>query len=326
MQTPTVRVTAGPQRVSAAFVQKLQGPVIDLIAPIERTLADTQIGVAYGITTLPHLKDLSIVGPRQGDGRVGHGRAGGRSSSAGRRHPAEEAPCARRSSGTWRTRRSAAPVSEHDLAGLMRFYADGRKERDFESGVTAALEAVLASPQFLFRVEPVPARREARRARTAITDLELASRLSYFLWDARAGRRRCCTRRAPARCTRRACSSGRCAACSPIGAARRSSTRFAARVAAAAGRRPDRARRAAVSVLRPRRSPTALKRETELFFDSIVREDRSVLDLLTADYSFVNERVAEALRDPERHRERVPPRDGARRRAGACSARAAFSC
>ena len=66
-----------------------------------------------------------------------------------------------------------------------------------------------------------------------------------------------------------------------------------------------------------------MRRETELFFDSIVREDRSVLDLLTADYTFVDERLARALRHPERHRQRVPPRDAARRTAAASSATAA---
>ena len=64
LKTPPIHVTAGAQRVTAAFLQRFEGPVNDLIAPIDHTLADTQIGVAYGITTLPHLKDLSIVGPQ----------------------------------------------------------------------------------------------------------------------------------------------------------------------------------------------------------------------------------------------------------------------
>ena len=70
----------------------------------------------------------------------------------------------------------------------------------------------------------------------------------------------------------------------------------------------------------------AFVRETELFFDSIVRDDRSVLDLLTADYSFVNERIARHYGIPERHRAGVPPRRRCPRRAAACSARAASSC
>src|SRR5206468_8833715 len=63
LKTPPIHVAAGARRVTAAFLQRFEGPVNDLFAPIDHTLADTQIGVAYGITTLPHLKDLSIAGP-----------------------------------------------------------------------------------------------------------------------------------------------------------------------------------------------------------------------------------------------------------------------
>src|SRR6185295_15657660 len=65
LRTPAMHVTAGGHRVTAAFIQRFEGPVNDLIAPIDHTLADTQIGVANGITTLPHLKDLSIAGPQR---------------------------------------------------------------------------------------------------------------------------------------------------------------------------------------------------------------------------------------------------------------------
>src|SRR5262249_58657510 len=64
LRTPPIHVAAGAQRVTAAFIQRFEGPVNDLIAPIDHTLADTQIGVAYGVTTVPHLKDLSIAGPQ----------------------------------------------------------------------------------------------------------------------------------------------------------------------------------------------------------------------------------------------------------------------
>jgi hypothetical protein len=65
LRTPPIHITAGAHRVTAAFIQHFEGPVNDLIAPIDHTLADTQIGVAHGITTLPHLKDLSIAGPQR---------------------------------------------------------------------------------------------------------------------------------------------------------------------------------------------------------------------------------------------------------------------
>src|SRR5207247_10237309 len=93
LKTPSIHVIAGAHRVTAAFIQRFEGPVNDLIAPIDRTLADTQIGVAFGITTLPHLKDLSIAGPE---------RVTGVSDTASRRRiftcrptaAAEEAGCA----------------------------------------------------------------------------------------------------------------------------------------------------------------------------------------------------------------------------------------
>ena len=69
-----------------------------------------------------------------------------------------------------------------------------------------------------------------------------------------------------------------------------------------------------------------MMRESELFFDSLVREDRSLLDLLTADYTFVNERLARHYGLPERHRHRVPAGHRARRRAAASSATAACWC
>ena len=74
------------------------------------------------------------------------------------------------------------PVAEKDHARLMTFYARGRKEKNFEAGVTKAIEAILASPQFLFRVEETPPRSRPAGSLSAIGDYELASRLSFFLW------------------------------------------------------------------------------------------------------------------------------------------------
>ncbi|MGE5245718.1 MAG: DUF1592 domain-containing protein [Betaproteobacteria bacterium] len=288
MQTPAIHVTAGPHRVSAAFIRKFEGPVIDLIAPIERTLADTQIGVAYGITTLPHLKDLSIAGPR---------RVTGVSDTVSRRRiftcrptgPGDERSCARSIVERLAGQAFRGGVSEHDLVRLMRFYDAARRDGDFESGVAATLEVILASPQFLFRVEPAPATIRPGEV-YRIGDLELASRLSYFLWDdgpdaglleaARAG-----TLHTPAvldRQVRRMLADPRAATLS---------TRFAAQWL----RLQDLDQIVPDALLYPyydRTLADALKREVELFFGSIVSEDRSVLDLLTADDTFVNERIA----------------------------------
>jgi hypothetical protein len=172
------------------------------------------------------------------------------------------------------------------------FYEQGRRKDDFESGVRMALQSVLASPRFLFRLEQTPAGAAALNASRTyrLSDQDLASRLSFFLWDtvpdaelikaAGAG-----TLRTPA---------GLAKQVKRMLADRRSealSTRFAGqwlRLQDLEKIHPD-------YLIYPQFDDSlaqAMKRETELFFDSIVRDDRPVMDLLTADYSFVNERLA----------------------------------
>jgi mono/diheme cytochrome c family protein len=288
LKTAPIQVAAGPQRVTAAFVQRFDGPVNDLIAPIEHTLADTQIGVAYGVTTLPHLKDLSVVGPQ---------RVTGVSATPSRQkifvcRPTDakgERPCAVQIVKGLAMQAFRRPVSDHDLQSLMRFYDEGRKEGDFEHGVAAAIEATLASPQFVFRVEAAEPRRTAGRA-VRVADLDLASRLSFFLWGT-----------APDAELMTVASQGRLSApgmlekqAKRLLADSRSET-LATRFANQWFRLTDVDHILPDAILYPyfdRTLGDALVRETELFFDSLVREDHSVLDLLTADYTFVNERVA----------------------------------
>jgi hypothetical protein len=288
LKTPSMHIAAGQHRVTAAFLQRFEGPVNDLIAPIDHTLADTQIGVAFGVTTLPHLKDMAIVGPT---------RVTGVSNTESRRKiftcrptaPAEEQACAQKIVRDLATQAFRRPVGQRDFERLMAFYADGREEGDFEYGVASALEAILASPQFLFRLEPVPATAVAGRP-YRLDDLALASRLSFFIWGS-----------GPDAALLKAATSGTLSAPGALDrqvkrmiADPRSdalATRFAGqwlRLADVEQILPD-------AILYPyfdRSLGRAMVRETELFFDSLVREDRSVLDLLTADHTFVNARLA----------------------------------
>jgi mono/diheme cytochrome c family protein len=288
LKSPPIQVQAGAQRVTAAFIKRFDGPVNDLIAPIDHTLADTQIGVAYGITTLPHLKDMSVVGPQ---------KVTGVSSTPSRRKiftcrptaASEERACATAIVKGLATQAFRRPVPDRDLQALMRFYDDGRKESDFEHGVAAAIEAMLVSPQFLFRLEAAEPRRNAGRA-VRIADLDLASRLSFFLWGS-----------SPDAELMTVASQGRLSAPGMIEkqakrmlADPRSET-LATRFATQWLRLNDVDNILPDAILYPyfdRTLGDSLIRETQLFFDSIVREDRSALDLLTADYTFVNERVA----------------------------------
>jgi mono/diheme cytochrome c family protein len=291
LRTPPIHVAAGPQRVTAAFIQRFEGPVNDLIAPIDHTLADTQIGVAYGVTTLPHLKDLSIAGPQ---------RVTGVSETVSRRKifvcrptsPDEERPCATRIVDALATGAFRRRPTDHERERLMTFFDDGRKARNFEAGITSALEAILASPQFVFRLEPAVVRAQSVRtpANETIGDGELATRLSFFLWAS-----------SPDGELLKIAQQGRFGAPGVLAAqvkrllrdsrADAMSTRFAAQWL----RLSDVDRMLPDALLYPYYDHSlgdAFVRETELFFDSIVRDDRSVLDLLTADYTYVNERIA----------------------------------
>src|SRR5688500_450525 len=182
LKTPPIHIKAGEHRVTAAFIQRFEGPVNDLIAPIDHTLADTQIGVAVGITTLPHVKDFSIVGPYD---------VTGISDTASRRKiftcrptsATDEPACASKIIRNLARQAFRGPVSDRDLNGLIKFYTDGRTEGDFEYAIGGAIEAILASPQFLFRLENAPSTLRAGQS-YRLGDMELASRLSYFIWAA----------------------------------------------------------------------------------------------------------------------------------------------
>jgi hypothetical protein len=288
LQTLRVYVTAGPHRVSAAFIEKFEAPVDDLLMPIDHTLADTQIGSGYGVTALPHLRDFAITGPL---------KVTGISDTPSRRRifncrptlPSEENACAREIVLNLTTLAYRGNVDAQDVTGLMALYEKGRAKEDFEAGVKMALQAILASPKFLFRTEQTPTILKAGDT-YRITDLELASRLSFFLWGAgpdaellKAAKAQILSNPVTLeKQVKRMLLDPRSEALS---------TRFAAqwlRLQDLDKIRPD-------ALLYPYYDATlaqGFRRETELLFDSIVREDRNVLDLLTADYTFVNERVA----------------------------------
>jgi hypothetical protein len=178
IKTAAIHVQAGTHRVTAAFIQRYEGLINDLIAPIDHTMADTEIGIAFGITTLPHLRSLSIVGPHRVTG-VSDTPSRRRVFSCRPLSRAEETPCAGDIVRRVATQAFRRPVSDKDHGRLMTFYARGRKEKNFEFGVTKALEAILASPQFLFRVEEAPLKWTTSIHR--LGEYELASRLSFFV-------------------------------------------------------------------------------------------------------------------------------------------------
>jgi cytochrome c553 len=292
LRTGPIPVAAGPHRVSAAFIRRLEGPAQDLISPLEWSLASTSIADAYGFTTLPHLRDLAVTGPFTTTG-VSDTPSRLKIFTCRPRTPAQESVCARSIVSRLASHAFRRTATEADILPLMELYRKGAADAGFEGGIRIALEAILASPRFVFRFEERPA---TARAAYALSDADLASRLSFFLWAT-----------APDDELLRAADRGRLS--TPAGLERevrrmladRRSDVLASRFAAQWLRLQD------LDKINPdvRFYPdfddqlkSAMVRETELFFQHIVREDRPVVDLFSADYTFVNERLARLYRIP----------------------------
>jgi hypothetical protein len=182
LETDPTRVTAGPHQVTAAFIKTSEGPVDDLLTPVDHTLADTQIGEAYGVTTLPHLRDLTIVGPYRVQG-VSDNPVRQRILTCQPESPAEARPCSERILQPLATQAYRRILTGDDMRDLLVFYDQGAVDGGFDHGIRVALQALLASPHFIFRLEEAPADAAPGEA-YRISDEDLASRLAFFLWSA----------------------------------------------------------------------------------------------------------------------------------------------
>jgi mono/diheme cytochrome c family protein len=310
LETPPIAVKAGPQRIAAAFVPRSVGPVDDLLAPIDQTLIDTRIGTGYGVTMAPHLQEIAIAGPTKVTG-VSDTPSRQRIFTCRPASAAQERSCASDILRRLATQAYRGPVRD-DLNDLLGFYAQARADGgDFEQGIRFGIQGILANPRFMFRIEQAP---QTTNERYRLADLDLASRLSFFLWATLPDQELLKvagdgTLRNPAvydKQVKRMLADPR---------SRSLSTRFASqwlRLQDVDKVRPD-------GLLYPNWDGSLTEsfvQETELFFDSIVRENRSVLDLITADYTFVNERLARHyglpnITGPEFRRAMLPePRRG----------------
>lgn len=289
MSSDAVKITAGPHRVSAAFIPPgFQGVAQDLISPLKYSLSSTSNATAYGFSQVPHLREFTIKGPLVITG-VSETPARRRVFSCKPESPAAERACATSIFNRLGSEAYRRPLNDDDRAGLMSLYDAGAKGAGFESGVRSALEGMLASPDFVFRFERTPTN-AAPGTSYRVSDLDLASRLSFFIWSSPpdrqlitlASRNQLSQPAVLEREVRRMLADERASALS---------TRFAAQWL----RLPD------LEMVQPdiRQYPDfddqlrdAMRHETELFFEDIVRKDRSVLDLYRADYTFVNEQLA----------------------------------
>jgi hypothetical protein len=281
-------VKAGPQTIDVTFIKRTAADVDDLLQPFDATTADLQTGVQFGYTTVPHLSSVEILGP-YAIGGPGDTPSRAKIFTCRPAAAAQETACARRIIGALARRAYRRPVTDNDIALLMDFYAKGRKAGDFDNGIEMALRRLLADPEFLFRVERDPANL-AIGAAHRITDFELASRLSFFLWStipdeellsiAEQGKLKdpAVLRAQVTRMLK-----------SPK--SQTLITNFSDQwlfLRELRNRNPD-------LLLFPDFDDNlrqSFQRETQLLFGSIVREDRNVFDILTADYTFVNERLA----------------------------------
>jgi hypothetical protein len=288
VESPPVHIKAGPQRLAVVFPRHFTGPLDDLMMPIDSTLIDTRIGTGFGITALPHIQDVTILGPLAVTG-ISETPSRQRIFSCRPTSAGEEERCALTIARRLTDQAFRGAGTPQDLQDAMRFYAEGRAQGSFEDGVRLVVQSILANPRFVFRAERAPAA-VGPSGVYRLADVELASRLSFFLWGTvpdqrliRAALQKTLSTRAGLEAeVRRMLADPR---------AEGLSTRFAAqwlRLQDVDKIRPD-------GLFYPywdRSLSQSFRRETELFFENLVREDRNLRELLTADYSFVNERIA----------------------------------
>ena len=279
-----IPVTAGPHVVGAAFVSQGSG----VIERRRQPFLKVHITVGGDQRTQPGVYSVTVTGPFDATG-PGDTPSRQRILTCRPATAGEERACAEEILSTLARRAYRRPAIAADLDTLLEFYEEGRAAGDFDAGIEMALRRLLVSPEFLFRIERDP-EGAAPNAAYRISDPELASRLSFFLWSsipddelievAADG-----ALRDPGvleRQVRRMLADPRAEALVTNFAAQWLYLRNLPAVS------PD-------FIVFPDFDETlrrALREETELFFDSIIREDRSVLDLLTADYTFLNERLA----------------------------------
>jgi mono/diheme cytochrome c family protein len=280
-----VAVHAGPHNIGVTFVKEGASLIDTARQPTEARFNDRRHP-----RTVPAINQVSVTGPYAPKGvestpsrrRVFVCRPTGQDAE-------QEEKCAGTILSTLMRRAYRRPIARTDVAGPMAFYREGRAEGDFDTGIATALSAVLTNPEFLFRVESDP-RKVAASGVYRISDLELASRLSFFLWSSIpddelldiAVRGRLSQPGELEKQARR------------MLADRRSfnlATNFAGQWL----------RLRNIDAVSPNAAlyrdfddnlRQAFRQETELFFDSVLREGRSALAFIRADYTFLNERLA----------------------------------
>jgi hypothetical protein len=295
-----IPVRAGPRDVGVTFLKNAPSVLLET----GRQPYEARFNMHRHPRTVPAVYQVSITGPYDAKGpgdtpsrRLIFGDTAAVPAMSA--FSGEDDDRARRILAPLMRRAFRRPITDDDLRKPMQFFREGSAEGGgFEAGIENALSAILVSPHFLFRVETDPADIPPGTA-YRISDLELASRLSFFIWsslpdDALLDAAERGELREPKRLeqeVRRMLADSR---------SRSLVTNFAAQwlhLRALEGVTPDSRR----FIDFDDNLRQAFRQETELFFESIVREDRSIVDLLGADYTFVNERLAKHYGIPHIH-------------------------
>lgn len=272
-KTPTnfhLKVTAGPHTIGVAMPADDSAGVDDVYAVYPDNAAITSLAITgptnpTGPGDTPSRRKIFVCHPTAGN----------------------ETSCAKRILTSLATEAFRRPVRDADLETLLSFYQEGANSGGFEHGIEAALARILVDPWFILRFEQEPAGTPPGGI-YAISDLELASRLSFFLWSSipdgellrLAEQNKLHDARILAHETRRMLADPKSEALAENFAGQWLYLRELKNSRPETGNFNDNLRE-------------AFRRESELFFDSIVREDRSVIDFLNGDYTFVDERLAQ---------------------------------
>ena len=271
-------IQAGPHVIGAAVMDRTRGSGVDEQYSDFRVNATFNVG--GGVNSIIVNGPFNMSGPGDSPSRR-------RIFVCQPASAAEEGPCSRQIVSTLARRAFRRPVLDSEMATLMSFYQRGRKSGDFEIGIQEAVARVLVSPAFLYRVEEEPAAL-AEGAIYRLSNLELASRLSFFLWSSMpddelldiAAKGRLSDPKLFEHQVRRMLADSKSRALVTNFAGQWLGLRELAKIETAAKNFDDNLRQ-------------SFRRETEMLFESIIREDRSIVNLIDADYTFVDERLAE---------------------------------
>ena len=292
IQTKPVFVPAGQHKIAAAFVKRIEGPYEDRLSPFMWSFVggeDAQQWANYGITALPHLSDLMVTGPVT-SGPVSETRSRSRIFSCYPDTESEAYDCAQQIISRVATQAYRRAITDEDLEGPIGFYEQYAENSGFEIGIRTALQSILANPAFLFRFEEQP-EGVLPGELYQLDATAVASRMSFFIWGS-----------GPDDQLRELAIQGELSNPDVLEAqvermladprSKNLATSFASqwlRLQEAGKNDPE-------PYLYPDftgQLKEDMIRETQLFFENLITQDRSLLEIVSADYTFVNERLAE---------------------------------